>query len=311
MKKMNALLGGMIISISSSALASPFEINLTPQEISKRTGILTVGDLAVAEKGLISISGFNTCLDQQTLKIPSMIKLESRPSEYINYLEVTRTSGETIDVLFTNRGKKAETERLSKFIFDISVSPQCAEYVKLFNSSFLTVGSINSASNLSGLLTKIESETEAKDNEKSATDTEDNTPSIISEWRKFESKSPLDDTPEIILIKKAEDSDAGFFLRCKGNTTDVFISTSDFLGDNSKKAIIRFDNQKPSSETLSLSTDNKGLFFPSPVKFIKKILDVDTLVIGFKTFRNEPRVLTIKLEGLKDNISALREACNW
>lgn len=306
MNKATKILCLTLVIAPSLVLGKPFQVDMTLPDIIKSAGIRTLESLEANEKGLVSAFGLDACVENSYMKISSITELESKPNSYIRYIEVTKNSDNSVNLVFPSTLVKDDL----KILKYLATNTDCSGLLKA-NIPLLIVNSVNGAEQVSILVEKLnEASKEEKNNPNNAV-SEPEDQALTSDWSKLESKSPLDDSPSVVLIKKAEDSDASLILRCRENSTEAYIVTTDFLGNDSKKIIIRYDGNKPEKQNVSLSTDHKALFFSSPIKFIKNLLDLKLLTLRYENFRGEQKTTSFKLEGIQEQVDYIRKACNW
>ena len=131
----------------------------------------------------------------------------------------------------------------------------------------------------------------------------------ISSWTIKESKSKIDDSPTVVISNKY-DNTHHLTLRCKENKTSVYLTTN-YLGHDNGKYILRFDKEKTKSYTGSSSTNNKAIFLKSPIKIIKKMLKSKDLIFRYSPYRKGTHTISFKIDDLKNKIQPLRKACRW
>ena len=113
------------------------------------------------------------------------------------------------------------------------------------------------------------------------------------------------------MIKISESGDQTLILRCKENSTDAYIRTDDFLGEDSTNVTVRYDSNKAQKQKFSLSTNNKALFFSPAIANIKKMMKSKNVVIRYHTYSGTPNTVSFKMSDLKNKIKPLRNACHW
>jgi hypothetical protein len=133
----------------------------------------------------------------------------------------------------------------------------------------------------------------------------------IGTWTVQESKSPLDDTPQVSGTLLAENS-AGLILRCKERKTEViFAKQFSYLGSQPIKALVRINDGKLIETVWSPSTNGQVAFAPSAVQFIHALPDNGKLFIRVTGFDGK----TLDGEFSLGNVSEIRDkiavACNW
>jgi hypothetical protein len=72
---------------------------------------------------------------------------------------------------------------------------------------------------------------------------------------------------------------------------------------------LRFDNNPPTSEAWSESTDNKAVFAPRPSSFLKRLAQAKTLRVEVTPFNSNPGVATFYVDGFSEPLAKITEAC--
>lgn len=135
-------------------------------------------------------------------------------------------------------------------------------------------------------------------------------PQTEAAWSIEESKSPLDDSPQVTGTLAADDS--LLVLRCKERKTDAFFGKQfSYFGSNPLKVFLRINEGKLIETTWQPSTNGQAAFAPSAVQFITALPDNGKLFIrvtgyGGKTADGEFNLGAVS--ALRDKIAT---ACNW
>lgn len=136
-------------------------------------------------------------------------------------------------------------------------------------------------------------------------------------WEVKIDKNPVDDSQTVTLALVADEGKSSFqqpvvlLIRCKSNTTELFISWNDYLG-NEAEVLTRVGTAPASTMTWSLSTDSQATFYPrSPITFIKSFMGADRLVAQVTPYNESPVTAIFDLKGLTGAIAPLRKTCNW
>lgn len=137
-------------------------------------------------------------------------------------------------------------------------------------------------------------------------------------WSVSETKNPIDDTPTVVLRLEAVSGRSRFgdaptlLLRCSSKKTDVYVSWYQFMGSDAVDVTTRIGHGGAITTSWSLSTDNKATFYPgSSVKFIKSLMEADTLVVSATPYSESPVIAIFPLAGLSEKITPLQTACGW
>lgn len=144
-------------------------------------------------------------------------------------------------------------------------------------------------------------------------------------WDLRSSINPLDDSTTTIalLFENAERKGFGekrgsLIIRCRSNETDVYISWGKYLGNDSgsiyeetKNITLRLDNQKATTTSWDVSTDNEATFAPKAIPLAREIATASRMVAQTIPFGESPRTLEFDLTGAADAVKGVAETCNW
>jgi len=139
-------------------------------------------------------------------------------------------------------------------------------------------------------------------------------------WKVLEKKSPIDDSTNVYISVESEDSvKSGYktvrptlYVRCAENKTNVFIIWDLYLGIEETRMLTRFDQQKATNRTWSISTDNTSVFVRgSDIEFARTLMKHDKLLTQIIPYGESPVMATFDIRGLSDAIVPLRKACHW
>ena len=139
-------------------------------------------------------------------------------------------------------------------------------------------------------------------------------------WAVRSDKSPIDDSVNVYLSVQSEEPvrygyntvRPSLFIRCSENKTNVFLNWDLYLGLDSTGMLTRFDSENASTETWSISTDNRAVFVRgSDIAFAKKMMNHNKLLTRITPYGESPVMATFPISGLSEAIKPLRQACNW
>ena len=136
--------------------------------------------------------------------------------------------------------------------------------------------------------------------------------SMSEGWSIEETKSPVDDSPQISGSLASKDGSAWLGLRCKEKTTEVYVSTSSYLGSSDMRRVIyRINNGKPVDVRWNPSTTRKGVFSPNAVAFIKSLPDKGTLFFRIFGFDGTSTEATFDLGPVTELRNKIAATCRW
>jgi len=149
-------------------------------------------------------------------------------------------------------------------------------------------------------------------------------PAGSGKWHVSETKSEFDDSRTVVLSLDAENAVSGWIatatpklvLRCKEGKTEAYVVTgmpaTVETGELQRHTVrIRYDDNAAATVLMAQSTDNKALFFPSPISSIRHMLGSRMLIVGFTPFNANPVTARFVVEGLEAAVKPLRASCRW
>lgn len=139
-------------------------------------------------------------------------------------------------------------------------------------------------------------------------------------WRIREDTSAIDDSVNVYLSLAANETvKSGYnsvipelHIRCAENKTNVFVTWGLYLGLDETKMLTRFDKEKATTTTWSISTNNKSVFVRSgDINYAKTLMKHEKLLLQITPYNENPVVATLDIGGLEEAIKPLRGACQW
>ena len=142
-------------------------------------------------------------------------------------------------------------------------------------------------------------------------------PQIEASWSIEESKSPIDDSPQVTGMLFAEGSSAlemmGLTLRCKEKKTEaLFAKQFAFFGTNVPlKVLVRINDGKPIETQWQPSSNGQAVFAPAAVQFIRGLPDDGKLFIRVTGFDGALVDGSFSLGKVSEIRNKLASACRW
>ena len=99
-------------------------------------------------------------------------------------------------------------------------------------------------------------------------------------------------------------------VRCKSNTTDLYIGWNDYLGREAS-VLTRVGTNKAITQSWSMSTDKNTTYHNEPIPFIKELLDSPKLVTQVTLYNESSVTAVFNTAGLANIIQPLRDSCGW
>lgn len=151
-------------------------------------------------------------------------------------------------------------------------------------------------------------------------------PVSSGKWTVRSDKSDFKDTIDVVMTVESEGllncghgsrESATLLLRCKENTTSIYIATQCFLasGVGGYGTIeYRVDDKKSKKRDFNASTNNKSLGLWSggqSIPMIKEMFGGNDILMRFTPYGESPESVKFKITGIDEAIKPLRDACHW
>ena len=142
----------------------------------------------------------------------------------------------------------------------------------------------------------------------------------IGQWRVGSERSKIDDSTNIVLNLDADypyTNDLGqsvtptLFIRCMENKTALGVDWKTFLNIDDMPVLQRMDKEKAQTTKWSIASNNTAAFAPSPISFIRALMEHDKLLLQVTPHGANKVTAEFYVNGLKDAILPVQEACNW
>lgn len=287
-----------------------FSLDKSTQETSKLLNIPILHDLSVGESGVFSY-GLDLCVSDNKLYALGSSQINISPSKYEKLMKVTRLPGNSVNVYFSEKGANYEKEDYISKIISLTNRVPC----KFHNQDEIELFEINTiadSNSMSELITDFSKLHKSEINESTPKPLTENTaPEPKTNWTINESKSPIDDSPTVLLLLASNDTKDELMLRCKENSTDAFIHSNTYLGSELSRVTMRFDDKKAHKQTISLSTNNKAFFILKPISFIKELTKTQQLTVRYAPYNGSTQTKIFSVTGLNEHLPKLQQACNW
>jgi hypothetical protein len=136
-------------------------------------------------------------------------------------------------------------------------------------------------------------------------------PAKVHEWAVVDSKSPIDDSPQVSALLLSDDGESTLMLRCAERKTEAAVIPKGLFAYERGSVVIRLNDLPATSATWSASNNNKALFAPNGVAFVKMLPNNGELFIrstGHSSRAADAKFKLGAVSAVRDRISA---ACKW
>lgn len=136
------------------------------------------------------------------------------------------------------------------------------------------------------------------------------TPEASTGWTIKESKSPVDNSPQVEATLIADKRQ--LVLRCREQKTEaIFGGEFTFLGSNPIKVLVRINDGQPITTMWQPSTSGQGAFAPAADQFIRVLPDNGKLFIQAFGFKGNTVEGTFELGDISAVRDKIASACKW
>ena len=133
------------------------------------------------------------------------------------------------------------------------------------------------------------------------------------DWKITESKSPVDDAPQMAAVLESSDGGAALIMRCHDKMSDAFINTHTFIGSEPMRIIYRTNKDAAVDTRWLASKTGDSVFVPGEIffPFIRALPQDGEL--GVRLFDLQGRTLdfTFKLGPVAEVRDLLTAKCGW
>lgn len=128
---------------------------------------------------------------------------------------------------------------------------------------------------------------------------------------------PIDDTTMIIFALKCESATSKSPVLALGwddGKTKLIINWNNYLSDNTR-VTYRFDKEKAVTRTWVGSVSKTTTFYSrkskDTIKFIQKLMEVDTLTVQITPYNEGPTTAVFDVRGLKNVVEEFNDTLDW
>jgi hypothetical protein len=136
---------------------------------------------------------------------------------------------------------------------------------------------------------------------------------IKGKWVYTESRSPVDDSPQIVAALLGDGQEKILIFRCQENRTDaVFLPGAFFFSSNNRvEVLMRLNSDTPTSFSMIPGTNNRSLFVPAPSAFMRLLPDNAKLFFRATLANGERADATFELADVSAARDRIAETCHW
>jgi hypothetical protein len=143
-------------------------------------------------------------------------------------------------------------------------------------------------------------------------------------WHFYIDENPVDDSTTSTLFLSPDSGKSKWgksftmVMRCKSNTTELYVKWHDYLGDDSndvyqdwKWITVRIGENKAKKEKWDISTDNTATFSRTAIATLREIAKADKLLFSTIPYNENASTAIYDTKGLSEGIKKIADACHW
>jgi hypothetical protein len=135
---------------------------------------------------------------------------------------------------------------------------------------------------------------------------------IKGKWVYTESKSPVDDSDQLIAVMLGEPEDNLLVFRCWENRTEaVFVPSSTFIGTGRASLLIRINSDAPETISASIGTNGRSLFISPAPDFMRLLPDNGKVFFRATGFQGRQSDGTFSLADVSAARDRIAQTCHW
>lgn len=137
---------------------------------------------------------------------------------------------------------------------------------------------------------------------------------VKGKWTFRESKSPIDDSDQLVAMLQGEAGEALLILRCWENKSEAVFIPPDLVisgTGNRYDLLIRINGESPASVAGIGSTNGRAIFVPNARDFMKLLPDQGKLFIRANGFQGRSSDGAFLLNDVTAARNRIAETCRW
>jgi hypothetical protein len=132
-------------------------------------------------------------------------------------------------------------------------------------------------------------------------------PKAVQEWSIEDSKSPVDNSPEVFATLTSEDGRSELIIRCKERKIELAVLPSGLFALESGTVLLQINDGPAVTASWSASSNSKGLFASNAIALIKRLPDGGKLFVRATGYSRQADDATFQLGAVtvvKNRVSA-------
>ncbi len=135
---------------------------------------------------------------------------------------------------------------------------------------------------------------------------------VKGKWVYMESKSPTNDSDQVLAMLAGEPEDALLVFRCMEQRTEaVFVPPLGFFATGRANVLVRIDSATPDTITTSVGTNNRALFISPAPEFMRLLTDNGKLFLRASGYQGKQADGLFNLADVSVARDKVAETCHW
>ena len=120
-------------------------------------------------------------------------------------------------------------------------------------------------------------------------------PKAVQEWSIEDSKSLVDNSPEVFATLTSEDGRSELIIRCKERKIELAVLPSGLFAPGSGTVLLQINDGPPVTASWSASSNSKGLFASNAIALIQRLPDGGKLFVRATGYSRQADDATFQL----------------
>jgi hypothetical protein len=136
---------------------------------------------------------------------------------------------------------------------------------------------------------------------------------VRGRWIYTESKSPIDDSPQVSAIMQGDTPEIILVLRCQENKTEAAYLPGQFFFSTSGRVdvLMRLNTESPITISMIPGSNNRSLFIPGAQEFMRLLPDGGKLFFRAKLNSGTQSDATFDLADVSAARDRIADTCHW
>jgi hypothetical protein len=135
---------------------------------------------------------------------------------------------------------------------------------------------------------------------------------VKGKWVYTDSKSPVDDSDQVLAVLAGEPGDAMLVFRCMEKRTEVaLVPPQGFFATGRATVLIRIGSEEPETISMNVGTNNRALFASPAQDFMRLMPDNTKLFFRATGYQGKQADATFNLADVSVARDRVADTCHW